>query len=157
MTWNTGKGVRALGVPHSHLALYAEKRRPVLNALLGGSIMKAYRSVSGRAVIGSVLALGSLVLLTGSGALSDEKTKTVKMRDDCEPASFNAAVGPGTCVGDGKTTFAQFIQELREEQTAEDWRFNPSNFDVAEGKMLLLKTWAARPTPLRRSRPSVAG
>jgi len=34
--------------------------------------MNAYRGMSGRAVIGAVLALGSLMLVAGSGALSDE-------------------------------------------------------------------------------------
>jgi len=100
--------------------------------------MQASRATSVGVAIGAAVALTVLVTVA-SVALSDTKTKTVKMRDDCEPTSFNAAVGPGTCVGDGKTTFAEFIQELRTEQVAEAWRFNPPNFDVVEGKMLVFE------------------
>jgi hypothetical protein len=89
-----------------------------------------------------VLALGlsgSLLLLVGTIGGASE-TKAVKVRDDCEPTSFNAALGPGACVGEGKTTFPEFIQELTADQAVEAWRFNPPHFDVVAGKMLLLQS-----------------
>jgi hypothetical protein len=101
------------------------------------------RSTSVRVAIGAVLALGSLIVLAvASGAVSDTKTKSVKIRDDCEPASFDAVLGPGGCIGDGKTTFADFIQELAADQEVEAWRFNPPNFDVVPDKVLLLESVA---------------
>ena len=33
----------------------------------------------------------------------------VRIQDQCDPASFNLAVGPGTCTGSGQTTFDHFI------------------------------------------------
>jgi len=107
--------------------------------------MQASRGTPGRVVISAALAL-TVLITGGSVALSETetksrtKTKTVKIRDDCEPTSFNEAVGPGTCVGDGETTFAEFIEELREDRAVEAWRFNPRRFHVAAGTMLLLKS-----------------
>lgn len=51
---------------------------------------------------------------------------TITMLDRCEPESFNAAVGPGTCVGDGKVTFDAFIAELVKKQTHHQWRNQPT-------------------------------
>jgi hypothetical protein len=46
---------------------------------------------------------------------------TIKMRDDCDSASFNAIVGPGTCVGRGRTTFFAFVAELEATKQAAKW------------------------------------
>lgn len=59
---------------------------------------------------------------------------TVNMLDRCEPASFNAAVGPGTCVGDGKVTFSAFIAELEKKQTHHQWRFQPTLVGLKAGR-----------------------
>jgi len=88
----------------------------------------------------TVLITGGSVALSETETKSRTKTKTVKIRDDCEPTSFNAAVGPDTCVGDGETTFAEFIEELTEDRAVEAWRFSPRRFHVAAGTMLLLKS-----------------
>jgi hypothetical protein len=50
--------------------------------------------------------------------------RTISIRDDCDPATFNDAVAPGTCVGDGDTTFQDFIDEVLATGSAEKWRFN---------------------------------
>jgi len=103
--------------------------------------MNASQSIRVRVAIGVALGVALTGLLAvGSGALSETATKTVKIRDDCEATSFNAAVGPGTCIGNGRTTFADFIQELAADQDVEAWRFNPPNFDVVPDKMLLLES-----------------
>src|SRR5829696_3338755 len=38
--------------------------------------------------------------------------RLVTMLDACDPTSFNAVIGPGTCVRNGGVTFQQFINEL---------------------------------------------
>jgi hypothetical protein len=88
-------------------------------------------------IVGVTLVLGSLFAVS-SGTPSE--TKAVKIRDDCDPTTFNAVLGPGACIGDGKTTFTEFIQELTADQSVEAWRFNPPDFDVVAGKMLLLES-----------------
>ncbi len=79
---------------------------------------------------------GCLVAVAVSAAAAtltaDDGVRTVQIRDDCDPATFNAGppVGPGLgdiCGGDGDTTFGDFIAELQATQTAEKWRFNPSS------------------------------
>lgn len=61
-------------------------------------------------------------------------TFTFRMLDRCEPESFNAAVGPGTCVGDGKVTFDEFIAELMKKQTHHQWRNQPSRVALQAGR-----------------------
>jgi plastocyanin len=56
------------------------------------------------------------------------------MLDRCEPGSFNAAIGPGTCVGNGKVTFDEFISELMKKQTHHQWRNQPTNVALKAGR-----------------------
>ncbi len=65
--------------------------------------------------------------------------KAVMIRDDCDPTTFNAAVGPGTCVGDGKTMFATFVAAITAHERAPLWRFTPEAADVPVGNSLSLQ------------------
>ena len=69
------------------------------------------------------LALGTMGV---GSAFADSKTLHIEMTDDCDPATFNAVIGKGTCVGDGDTTFGAFIAEVQATHRAEDWVFDPS-------------------------------
>jgi len=59
---------------------------------------------------GRVVAL--LVLVPAVGASAASATRQVQVLDDCDPATFNAAIGPGTCIKDGETTFSEFTAQL---------------------------------------------
>jgi hypothetical protein len=79
-----------------------------------------------------LIALGLAAAITGVAATltAEESSQRVDVRDDCDPATFNAGPpdGPGLghiCDGDGGTTFGEFIAELQATQVAEKWRFNP--------------------------------
>ena len=85
------------------------------------------RRVSGGLLAGVAVVAAVLATAPASDAL---RGKSVRMLDDCEPASFNAAVGPGTCVGDGETTFGDFIAELSATQQVEEWSFEPGSTEV---------------------------
>src|SRR5689334_18409603 len=52
---------------------------------------------------------------------------TIGVHDACDPITFNANVGPGTCKTGhhGTTKFAVFITELQSDHIAGAWRFNP--------------------------------
>jgi plastocyanin len=80
--------------------------------------------------------LGAVGMAAPSNASGGHK---IKIEDDCEPASFNAAVGPGTCIGDGETTFAAFIAEVAATRQAKDWRFDPSMLTIARGRPVILE------------------
>jgi plastocyanin len=89
----------------------------------------------------SVLAVAALVAtLTISGVASaghrHHVVATVLVEDDCEPASFNAAIGPHTCIGPGHTTFQAFIGQLTATGDAPAWRFNPSALSLATGSQI---------------------
>jgi hypothetical protein len=81
------------------------------------------------AMIATVAFLG---LSVGVGAVQGDKK--IRMYDDCDPATFNAVLGDGACVGRGKTTFDEFIAELGETQDAKAWRNQPTNMNVNVGK-----------------------
>jgi hypothetical protein len=59
------------------------------------------------------------------------------IRDDCDPATFNAVIGPGTCVKDGSTTFSEFVGQLIEQGRAPAWRFAPDHLSLAAGGTLV--------------------
>jgi len=66
-----------------------------------------------------------------------DDARTVRMFDDCDPASFNAALhDPNACVGKGKTTFDRFIAELTRSQVAQKWRFDPHHVELEHGNDL---------------------
>lgn len=87
-------------------------------------------------------ALGAfLVAAPSAGADSGGDTQRIRMYDDCEPTSFNAVLGPGACVGDGDTTFAELVAQLGENgfvanESAEDWDFKPGHVHIDHGDRL---------------------
>src|SRR4051812_31551147 len=93
-----------------------------------------------RVVIGVLPVIGAALLIA-------EQAPTMKIRDDCQPATFNLpppdGVGPGTCQAnfDGHMSFTKFNEELMQHQTAPQWRFDPSRRDVAAGTQLLLDNY----------------
>ena len=77
--------------------------------------------------------LGWTAVAVGSGG------PRVLMKDDCDPATFNAAIGPGTCVGNGTTTFQSFVAQLQANglianKSAKGWAFSPVRLDVDAGR-----------------------
>ena len=75
------------------------------------------------------------------GSSGDEDR--LRIRDDCDPATFNAALGAGACVGNGDTTFAKFQAELAQERSVGSWRFNPDNeFTIDFGRSLRIESRA---------------
>jgi len=63
--------------------------------------------------------------------------RIVQLRDDCDQATFDAAVAPGTCVGDGDTLFADFLAEFDAQGSVDEWRFNPDNSEADRGVQAL--------------------
>jgi plastocyanin len=77
-----------------------------------------------------------LLLVPTAGASAASATRQVQMLDDCDPATFNAAIGPGTCVKDGGTTFQAFIGQLLAQGRAPAWRFAPGQLKLDAGGTL---------------------
>lgn len=88
---------------------------------------------------GALLAFNVVGVFAQDDHISDVN---IHQRDYCDPASFNAAVGPGTCARDitpGAITFDGFVGELTVDKSAGAWRFVPDQISVAEGAMLHLQ------------------
>jgi hypothetical protein len=91
------------------------------------------RKFSSRTVVwAAFVAVAVLSLTAGAGAVQGDKK--FRMYDDCEPTSFNAVLGDGACIGNGKTTFDEFIAELAETQDAHKWRNQPSQSHLNVGR-----------------------
>jgi plastocyanin len=75
-------------------------------------------------------------LVACSDSTSANANTHVSIRDDCDPASFNAALGAGTCSKQGSTTFAQFNNELSATQQVAAWQFVPQTLTVRVGQAI---------------------
>ena len=94
-----------------------------------------------------VIALMTLLFLgcddavrTTAPELQQQAVRTqrlVKMMDACDPTSFNAAIGAGTCVRNGGVKFAKFLQLLGKHQKVGAWHFAPAVLNVRVGQELL--------------------
>jgi hypothetical protein len=78
--------------------------------------------------------LGVAMVMSGTAA-SAQDAQRVRLSDDCDAASFNAAIGPGTCVGDGRTAFDDFVGQLTANgdvanRAAKGWAFKPGSFHI---------------------------
>jgi hypothetical protein len=82
-------------------------------------------------------AIALLSLTAGAGAIEGEKK--FRLLDDCEPTTFNAVLGDGACIGNGHTTFQEFIEELEETQDAHKWRNQPSQAHLNVGRPTLIE------------------
>jgi plastocyanin len=58
------------------------------------------------------------------------------MLDNCDGPSFNAALGPGSCVRSGGLTFDRLIARLLEKGTVESWRFSPERLSIDVGETI---------------------
>jgi hypothetical protein len=94
------------------------------------------RQIWVRALAAGALLLVSVVVLANSGA------RDFRIRDDCDPATFNAAFGNGTCAVnfDGDTTVDEFLEELAEDQEVGAWRFNPDEVTLDRGERTMMES-----------------
>jgi len=100
-----------------------------------------------------ILIPGALLLFTVCGALAQNNNAAsstdlnIHIRDYCDPKSFNAAVGPGTCeragstlnpLSNGAITFQGFVAEVTLDKSVGAWRFVPSQVKVGDETKLHL-------------------
>jgi plastocyanin len=92
--------------------------------------------------IGSLLALLTPFALTFCGDKVNPNlvvpvvNGNVSILDECDPATFNAAVGPGTCTRQGNVTFAAFTAEFEATGAVAAWRFDPSTMTLPLGRTI---------------------
>jgi plastocyanin len=76
------------------------------------------------------------MLFVGISSASAAGTQRIELRDDCDPKTFNQAIGAGACVGNGGTTFDEFVARLTKDHKVGAWRNNPDEVNVARGTSL---------------------
>ena len=82
----------------------------------------------------------SRLVASSSGAVADARPAShpIEMLDQCDPATFNAAIGPGTCMSSHPgIKFDTFINQLITTGNAPAWRNSPVNFTAALGTELV--------------------
>jgi hypothetical protein len=87
-----------------------------------------------RSTVGGVLLLGALVWGLWAGTAVASGDRQIKVYDDCDPASFNAVIGPGTCVGKGQTTFQAFLAEFQKTGKVQKWFFQHDRVELSADK-----------------------
>lgn len=61
----------------------------------------------------------------------------VSMMDACDPATFNAVLGPGSCTRQGGVTFDKFIAQLQRNQMAGAWHFASPTVQARLGQTII--------------------
>jgi plastocyanin len=94
-------------------------------------VRKLYRAATLAAVV-------AVAMLFPTFALGHPST--IRMKDDCDSVTFNIAVpaDPPTCVGNGGTTFGNFVGQLANHGFAGAWRFSPNHVKIDAGSSLRL-------------------
>lgn len=93
------------------------------------------KTFSVRAAVVLTVAIGAVLGVASVAAAAHEHhvIARVLVEDDCEQQSFDAAIGPHTCIGHGTTTFDHFIAQLIALKDAPAWRFDPSALSLPTG------------------------
>jgi hypothetical protein len=61
----------------------------------------------------------------------------IKMFDACDPETFNAALGPGTCIRNGGVRFDMFLELLKRHRSIGSWHFTPPQGTLSVGQELV--------------------
>jgi plastocyanin len=78
------------------------------------------------------VAAASKASLDGSGT-----ARRIEILDACDPTSFDAVFGVGTCIRQGGRNLFDFLDEVAAKGKADAWRFAPGNIEARVGQTLL--------------------
>ena len=70
-------------------------------------------------------------------AAKGESQHAVTIFDACDPETFNAELGAGTCTRSGGVRFASFIEQLGKHHSIGAWHFAPPEVTMRVGQMLV--------------------
>jgi hypothetical protein len=105
-----------------------------------------YRVLSAAAIALTPLLLGGcddagrpLAPQLESRAAAAATERLIQMMDACDPTSFNAAVGPGTCIRKGGLNFSRFVALLGAHHTVGAWHLAPSIINARVGQDLVAR------------------
>jgi plastocyanin len=90
-----------------------------------------------RLVLGIVF-VGSQILFGCTDTSGPSATVRVTAVDECDSASFNAAIGAGTCRKNGSVTLSQFNSELSATHAVAAWAFVPATLTASVGQAIVV-------------------
>jgi len=82
------------------------------------------------------LALSLFAVAACSDSNSPKVDAQVSAQDQCDPASFNAALGNGACVKQGSVTLTAFNNELNATHQVASWQLVPNSFTIHVGQAI---------------------
>jgi len=86
-----------------------------------------------RFLVHLMIAVGLCTVVAGTVGFASD-VRMVLMEDQCDPETFDATFGPGTCVRPHPgVSFSTFITELLHTQSAGGWMFGPREMRLREG------------------------
>lgn len=90
-------------------------------------------------------AFAGFLTIAGVVATAQSGVQVFRVRDDCDPATFNADPPDGPGLGvicnpnfDGDQTFGEFIEELTADQEVGHWRFQPDDKELERGQATVI-------------------
>ncbi|MEA2234068.1 MAG: hypothetical protein QOD83_3884 [Solirubrobacteraceae bacterium] len=83
----------------------------------------------------------ALAAFPAAAVASDAYEADIEVEDRCDPATFNAVVGPGACVrpagdGGGNVTVDEFVADLTRKHQQKAWKFDDKNVTIRRGEPL---------------------
>jgi hypothetical protein len=93
---------------------------------------ESVRSRSNVLISAAAVILAALIVASTTSA--GARHRNVQILDACDPATFNAALGAGSCVRKGGgVKFEKFIDQLVTKGEAPAWRFSPERLRLRSG------------------------
>ena len=86
-----------------------------------------------------VIAIVVIAVMSCSDSVSPMADAQVSAEDQCDPASFNAALGAGTCTKQGNVTLSAFNNELNSTHQVAAWQFVPNAFSIRVGQAITVR------------------
>jgi hypothetical protein len=143
------KTARFLEILHGEALALRRRRRSVNQMMLRSSMFVAVLALmlacgrspaapSNPAAVLSGSVASTLVTPAGTSAtpasVRGREDFLVNMQDACDQATFDAAIGPGTCVRAGGMQFSQFVAQLTRLGFVGAWHFAPPTANVRVGQ-----------------------
>ena len=117
--------------------------------LLGGAVIALLLSGCGRngtvgsegpGLVGPTDVASTAASARGTGLVTmAAREVNVIMNDACDPETFNAAIGAGTCLRNGGVTFQDFIAQLTKHASVGAWFFAPRVANVRVGDTFVVR------------------
>jgi hypothetical protein len=80
---------------------------------------------------------GTLPAAINADALPPGHSAAIVAHDACDPATFNAAFGPTTCLKAGGTVLPDFVAQVSQNHSAKGWGLTPENATARFGVDIL--------------------